>query len=170
MTVTSRGGWRNTVEGDTCDPIWLSYPGTVTDAATTTVELADDETTWNVGIEGLAPQQWSFALVAPSATTVTEGQDFTVRYAPATPGVAIESVFIDRAGIPARATTAGTQTVHIRDGYWSLSEPTLHGTTKAGELTAKLGPLIVHGCDDAVACTFTTYLPSPGLPITIEIP
>jgi hypothetical protein len=170
MVVTSRGGSRDTVDGTTCDPIWLDYQDALPNETTTRIELADGETTWSFEVDGLAPEQWSLALVAPSSTTVTEGQDFTVRYAPATTGVAIQGVYIDRMGVTAVTTTADTQTVHIREGNWSLTDASLHGTTKTGALTATLGPLVTRGCDGGVICDFETNLPDPGLPIAIAIP
>lgn len=170
MVVTSRGGSRDTVDGTICDPIWLDYQDTLPNETTTRIELADGETTWTFEVDGLAPGQWSLALIAPSTTTVTEGQDFTVQYAPATTGVAIGGVYIDRRGFTTVTTTADTQTVHIPEGNWSLTDASLHGTTQTGALTATLGPLVTRGCDGGVTCTFQTGMPDPGLPIAIAIP
>lgn len=168
MTVTSRGGWRNTIDGNECDPIWLEFPQrTLADHAVTSIVLDDGTTTWSVGVEGLAPSRWSFAL---TTAHVAEGSDFTVQYGPAAAGVALGSIFIDRAGIePEVAHTADSETVHIDAGYWSEIDPTLHGTTKQAALEADLGPLVVHGCD-GFACGFSTTIPDPALPIQIAIP
>ena len=106
MVVTSRGGSRDTIDGTTCDPIWLDYQDALPNETTTGLERADGETTWSFEVDGLAPEQWSLALVAPSSTTVTEGQDFMVHYAPVTTGVAIQGVYIDRMGVTAVTTSS----------------------------------------------------------------
>jgi hypothetical protein len=167
ITDIHRGGLRSTWEGDECDPIQFLFPRPLANLPTTALELVDGETTWSIGIDGLAPRRWT--VTAPA--TVTEGGDVTVSFAPATPGVELAFVFIDNASINhVVGRTADSLTVHIDVGRYSLSHPELHGTTMQSTLEVELTSLPTRGCEAVTRCEFFAETPDPELPVSVVIP
>ena len=131
--------------------------------AVTSIVLADGESTWNLDIQGLAPNSWSIQTPAG----VSEGGDVTVGLVPALPGVGVDSITITPDGDIPLVQAATNNSAHITAGYWSQAQS---GSQLSGSIEVELGPLPAQRCSGPESCSFTTNTPNPAKRVTISIP
>jgi hypothetical protein len=160
------GGWTDgsAFDGKDCMGNGLTFSN-LFDAkeAVTSIVLADGESTWNLDIQGLAPNSWSIQTPA----TVSEGGDVTVGLLPALPGVGVDSITIAPDLDVPLVQTATNNTAHITPGYWSQEQS---GSQLSGTIEVELGPLPAQRCSGPQSCSFTTNTPNPANRVTISIP
>jgi len=111
-----RGGetQNNAFNGNDCIGMGFTFSIDAHEPVTSFV-LADGQSTWNIDVPNLAPDNWT--VVSPP--TVTEGSDVTVGFSPALPGVAIADVTITPDGLVQLTQAPTNNTVHIASDYWS---------------------------------------------------
>ena len=160
------GGWTDgsAFDGKDCMGNGLTFNSLFNaNEAVTSIVLADGESTWNLDIQGLAPNSWSIQTPA----SVSEGGDVTVGLEPALPGVGVDSITISPDRDIPFVQTATNNTAHITAGYWSQAQS---GGQLSGSIEVELGPLPAQRCSGPQSCSFTTNTPNPANRVTISIP
>jgi hypothetical protein len=130
-----RGGetTSNAFDGTNCIGMGFTFSIDAHEPVTSFV-LADGQSTWNIEVANLAPDNWTAAAPA----TVTEGSDVAVGFSPALPDVAIADVTITPDGYVPFTQAATNNHVTITSGYWSGAGAT-HGSQLPGTIALDLG-------------------------------
>ena len=142
-----RGGQtnNNAFNGNGCIGMGFTFAIDLHEPVTSFV-LADGQSTWNIDVANLAPDNWT-AVASP---TVTEGSDVTVAFSPTLPGVAIADVTITPDGLVQFTQAPTNNTVHIAAGYWS-------GETSGSQLPGTIAldlTVPAKRCTGPASCSF----------------